>query len=390
MGKKNLELLNHFMDRRQFLAAGAGIAALGVMSCKGDRSSSQEVEKLAFEQSGYGFSRWDDIFRTITGGFIVNALRTSDTFAVCDYPEGTMLKNFVTARGNTCDSVTRIMPAIAARIASPDSDKTIEVDGRSYDLREIFVSALANATDPDSKDYWLEPPPYQRQVESSIVAHSLWLVRDQLMDTFTSAQRKNIDNWLESCCRIRTVRGNNWALFTAVNQAARMALADRWSEFTFDEQYFRDDLAAVDKMYQGDGWYHDSLEGQEYDYYNFWVFASHSLYWDEMAGERFPDLRAKYRERLDKFLRTTPYFFAGNGSHVLWGRSLIYRWASLTPLVHSYRLGLWPLDIGLLRRICNRNLQFLWEAGAWDEKNLKLARNFHPAFEYCGFGELYQ
>ncbi len=380
---------SHGLSRRSFLkvaSAAAAAPALGLSAC-----APQPEKTLApgrdFRQSGYSYDEWDEIFRTITSGFIVNALRTSDTFAVCDYRNGTMLDNFITAQGKTCDSVTRILPAIAARIASPQPDKKIAVNGRAFDLEEIFISALVHATDPKSEDFWLYPPEdqwNQRQVESSIVAWSLWLTADRLMDRFTSRQRSNLQNWLASCT-VQQVRRNNWALFTAVNHAARMALSERWPEFSGDPAFFRADLESIDSMYRGDGWYHDSLEGREYDYYNFWVFASHNLYWDAMVGERFPELREKFRPRLKAFFETVPCLFGGNGSHVLFGRSLIYRWATLTPLVLAYRMGLWPYSTGLLRRICNLNLRFLWEAGAWDPDNEKLRESLteHSSRAIC-------
>lgn len=372
------------ISRREFIgraAAGtAGGAFLTHLACRSEESRPEEAAQAAITSTGYGYEKWDGIFQTIVRGFVRNAVRTSDTFAVCDYREGLILKNFLSASGKTCDSVTRIMPAIAARIVSPDGAKTVTVDRKTWHLEDIFVSALKNATDPASKDFWEYAKPDgwdQRQVESSIVAFSLWLVAPKLMDKFSSQERKNIQNWLASCTSFSD-HGNNWELFTAVNHAARLALSARWCEFEGDEKSFRADLEVIDKMYAGHGWYHDSLEGHEYDYYNFWVFASHNLYWDMMVGDRFPDLRNKYRQRMKKFLETTPYFFSAQGSHILFGRSLIYRWGTLTPLVLAYRMGLWPYSVSLLRRICNSNLAFLWESGAWDAENEKLRETLTP------------
>lgn len=374
------------ISRRAFLSA-AGCGALGLLACKGQgqapsgqNTAPADSALAGFSPSGLGYAYWNGVFETITRGFIANALRTSDTFAVCEYPQGTHLNNFVNARGLTCDSVTRMLPALAARIVSPEGGAVLEVDSRAWDLGEVFVRALSAATDPKNKDFWGyagRKEWNQRQVESSIVAWSLWLARDKVMEMFSPAQRKNIQLWLASCTVVPT-RTNNWALFSAVNQAARIALAERWSEFSGDEKAMREDLAAIDGMYRGEGWYSDSSDGEAYDYYNFWVFASHSLYLDAMIGQRLPDLRARYRERLTQFLGTTPYFFGANGSHVLTGRSLIYRWAVLTPLVLSHGMGLWPLSTGLLRRICNRSLAFLWEAGAWDADNGRLRESLTP------------
>lgn len=376
------------ISRRLFIGHGvsacAGVPLLTSLGCGGSGTPAvqppPQIEAVGVKQSGWGRRQWSEVLSTILEGFVRNALRTSDTFAVCDYAGGTMLDNFLSARGNTCDSVTRILPAIAAVIAGPDSGVPLEADGVSYDLRDIFLSAIRHGTDPQSSDFWQYASGEnwdQRQVESSIVAFSLWLVRDQLMDEFTPAERRNIQRWLESCTQVN-VRRNNWALFTAVNHAVRLALAERWAEFSGDEHWLRGDIAAIDSMYSGSGWYTDTTSGDQWDYYNFWVFASHNLYWDMVSGERFPDLRQKFRSRLEQFLRTTPYLFGGNGSHVMWGRSLIYRWGTLTPLTLAHGMGLWPHSTGLLRRICNLNLRHLWQAGAWDSENHKLRETMTP------------
>ena len=49
--------------------------------------------------------------------------------------------------------------------------------------------------------------------------------------------------------------------------------------------------------------------------------------------------------RVSPMLMSTPYFFAGNGGHVLYGRSLIYRWGVLTPLVLAYQQKLLELNV---------------------------------------------
>ncbi len=97
-----------------------------------------------------------------------------------------------------------------------------------------------------------------------------------------------------------------------------------------------------------------------------------------IAGARYPEWAARFRGRLERFLPDTPHFFAGNGSHVLFGRSLIYRWAALTPLVLAHEQKLWPHSPGLLRRIVRRSLLFHWENGAFDKERGKLRETFTP------------
>ena len=169
---------------------------------------------------------FDRYFLEILEGFLRNARRTSSSYAVCDFAGGTVLPGAVAKSGKTYDSVTRMMPALAAWVAGNREAQTPE-------LMDAVVQMFRNAFDPGHPDYWLPSPgkqQQQRQVEASIVAWSLWVMRDKLLPKLTSAERTNIQNWLASCTQV-PVRGNNWAWFTAVNHAVRLSLADRWKEF---------------------------------------------------------------------------------------------------------------------------------------------------------------
>ncbi len=323
-------------------------------------------------ESGSPFDRY---FLPILEGYLRNCLRTSPSFAVCDFPDGTILPASVGRSGKTYDSVSRMLPAIAAWVAGGRQPQRFTIDGRTVDLIDVLVATLRHAFDPAHPDYWLAPPPdrqNQRQVEASVVAWALWLVADRVLPRLSAAERRNVQNWLVSCAR-RPVRNNNWAWFTAVNHAARIALSAKWNEFSGDPAFMLEDLKALDAMAAPhDGWYSDSLKEEVYDYYNFWVFASHFLYWNKIIGDKYPQVSGIFSERLREFLARTPYFFGANGSHVLFGRSLIYRWAVLTPLVLAYEQGIWPHDPGLLRAICRRNLEYFWAAGAFDADRGKL------------------
>jgi hypothetical protein len=94
------------------------------------------------------------------------------------------------------------------------------------------------------------------------------------------------------------------------------------------------------------------------------------------VGKRYTEWSARFGGRLKAFLEKTPHFFGANGSHVLFGRSLIYRWAVLTPLVLAYEQKLWPHSPGLLRRIVRGNLKYLWNLGAFDAQRGKLRETF--------------
>lgn len=305
--------------------------------------------------------RVQQAFLEIVRGYLQAARRTSPTMAVVEFPGATVTKGFLAKSGLSVTGVTRMLPALAAWAAG----------GRQPDLgaREALVAAFRNGTDPESPDYWLPSPAdrqNQRQVEASIVAWSLWTARDTVLAALSARERRNVAEWLASCCRV-PVRNNNWAWFTAVVQAACLRLSEKHGEFRSDEKWMLDDLRALEAMAAGDsGWYNDGLRGEAYDYYNSWVFASHFLYWNELAGGRYPEFQQRFSERLRNYLEIAPYFFANHGGHVLYGRSLTYRWAALTPLVLAWRQGLWPHSPGLLRRMVERNILWQWDLGAFD------------------------
>ncbi len=313
---------------------------------------------------------FDQYFKTIYEGFLHNARRTSPSFAVCDFEDGTKLPGALALSGKTYDSVSRMLPALAAWQASGRGSGT---------TADVLTAMLTNSFDPRHPDYWgpaSADHSDQRQVESSIVAWSVWLLRDLLVPQLSSGQRTNLQEWLASCTRV-PVRGNNWAWFTAVNQAVRLGLAKDWPEFRGDAKQMNEDLAFLETLAArgNDGWYTDSPKAPVYDYYNFWVFASHYLYWRKITGTPLP----AFDKRLRAFLGRAPWFFGANGSHVLYGRSLIYRSAVLTPLVLAYGQGLWPHSPGLLRSVVRRNLEYFWSQGAYDAARGKLRETLTPA-----------
>jgi hypothetical protein len=358
------------MIRRDFLALMPG-AALAQRARKKEQKDARSQEPPPPPPPG---ERVRQLFLDIVRGYLKAARQTSPTLAVVEYPGAAVTKSFLAKSGLSVTGVTRMLPALAAWAAS----------GREPGLgaREALIAAFRNGCDPDSPDYWLPSPPdrqNQRQVEASIVAWSLWVARDIVLPELQPRERSNVAEWLAGCCRV-PVRNNNWAWFTAVTQAVLLRLSQQHREFAGDETWMLEDLKALDAMAAGDsGWYNDGLAGAAFDYYNSWVFASHFLYWNAICGRNYPEWQQRFSARLAQYLEIAPYFFANHGGHVLYGRSLIYRWAVLTPLVLAYQQGLWPHPPGLLRRIVERNI--LWQAdlGAFDAAAGKLRETYTRA-----------
>ncbi|MBC8168065.1 MAG: DUF2264 domain-containing protein [Bryobacteraceae bacterium] len=320
------------------------------------------------------------MFLELIRGYAVSLARTSDSYAAIEYPQATVTKGFLTKSGLSVTGVSRVLPALAAWISAKRQPGVLSIEGKKFDLLDMTGSALTNGTNPDHKDYWQparNDAQDQRQVEASIIAWAVWLLRDSLLPQMSTVERRRIDEWLASCTRF-PVRRNNWAWFTAVNHAARLALKDKFDEFSYDQNAMFEDLRSLDAMSVGGGWYNDDKPRQSFDYYNSWVFSSHFLYWNALVGERFPDWSKVFSDPLRQYLDTAPMFFGSNGSHILYGRSLIYRWAVLTPLVLAYLQKLWPHDAATLHRIVRGSLEFHHAGGSYDTANGKLRETYSP------------
>jgi len=340
------------MNRREFLAFTSAIVILPNLDANAQSSEPHEI--------------FDSYFRQIFDGFMKNA---SPDLAVCDFPEGTKIKSCLTPSGKSYVSIARMLPAMTEWTLS----------GRG-DLREQLLKIYRNAFDPKHADFWGLAPAEratQKTVESSMVAYCLFRLGDDFVGKISSQERQNIQSWLASCTQVPE-RKTNHAWFTALNQATRLELSRKWPEFKGDEKWMLDDLAALDALFipNNDGWYSDWTEFPIYDYYNFWTFANFPLYWANIIGQRYPEWADKFRGRVKLFLEKTPYFFGENGAHPLYGRSLIYRFALLSPMLLGYEQKLWPHSPGMLRRIVRKSLEHHWQIGAFDEKLGKLRETY--------------
>ncbi len=355
------------MDRRGFLIASASM--LG--SPKGLDYISRALIPSGTRAQLTGY------FHAIAGGFLRHAKATSGDYTVCDFPQGTKIKSCLTPSGKTYTSVARMLPALAEYAAA---GQPLPVG--QPDLRGVLLSIFRTAFDPAHPDYWGEPVgdrPTQRTVESSLVAIALMRLGPSFVAALTTRERANVNRWLASCTKIPE-RTNNHAWFTAVNQAARLKLSRAFPEFTGDEAWMVADLEAMELLAANaaDGWYSDDPKLTVYDYYNFWTFGNFPLFWSRIAGDLYPEWNARLRARSREFLQRVPFFFAADGGVPLFGRSLLYRWALLSPLLLGYEQGLWPHSPGLLRRIVRRNFEWWWRMGAYDETLGKLRETLSP------------
>jgi hypothetical protein len=275
------------------------------------------------------------------------------------------VRNHAEPRGSY-EGVTRMLWGIGGWLSRPERPASVTWRGREYDLEHLMRRALLAGTDPAGDAYWGDPVSTgagQPTVESGQVAYALWQTHARIWDRLSTAEQRQVADWLIACGQPPEQRWrNNWALFWAVNHVAREALG-----LPFDAELVDDVMGRyLDAAYVGDGWYDDGpARGTgHFDDYNLWVFASHVLAWIDIGGGEHPDRAAELRDRVRLLMAHVPCFFAADGAYPEYGRSGAYKFARLGALVWAYRHGAWPHAPGLLRTIVERHLGWYVRHGA--------------------------
>ncbi|MBH8558116.1 DUF2264 domain-containing protein [Hymenobacter negativus] len=120
------------------------------------------------------------------------------------------------------------------------------------------------------------------------------------------------------------------------------------------EEYLQKQLT----HYRGEGWYHDA---PTFDYYSMWAFQMYGRLWSEYYGRaHYPEIAAQLTANFAPLKDNYPYQFGRDGSMIMWGRSITYRFAAVVPFP---LMGLHPeagTNFGWMRRIASGALlQFL-------------------------------
>jgi hypothetical protein len=153
------------------------------------------------------------------------------------------------------------------------------------------------------------------------------------------------------------------------------------------EEYLQKQLT----HYRGDGWYHDA---PFYDYYSMWAFQMYGKLWTEYYGRtHYPETAKQLTANFNALRASYPYMFDRDGSMIMYGRSIGYRFAAAVPFP---LMGLRPeadTNFGWMRRIASGTLlQFLERPDFLEDNvpNLGFYGEFDPAVQgYSCRGSMY-
>lgn len=226
-------------------------------------------------------------------------------------------------------------------------------------LADWYARALDAGTDPESGERWpLLTDHSQTTVEATGVALGLHLTRRWIWDGLPQKVRDNTASWLSGSAHSYGA-DNNHVLFAATIQAFLASAG-----YAHDGAGIEGALARIEDWYVGDGWYSDG-EGRRFDHYNAWTFHLYPFFiLDMLAEPEATGRREVYRDRLGQFVHGYSHLFGANGSPLIQGRSLIYRWGVAAPFWMALREGVTAVSPGLTRRLASGTLKYFLAGGA--------------------------
>jgi len=258
------------------------------------------------------------------------------------------------------------------------------------ELTERYAAGLAAGTDPSAPDRWVRLDEHsQAKVEAASIALVLDLTRPWIWDRLSPAVRERVVDYLAPAVGDGTYPRINWVWFRLVVQTFLRSVGGPHSLGEMAE-----DLATHDTFTRADGWLSDGAD-RAFDHYTGWALHLYPTLWARMSGAG--DLAADRGDRdiagLDRFLRDAVALVGADGSPLIQGRSLIYRFAAAAPFWVGALAGVPSLAPGLLRRAAGAVVGHFVERGAPDERGL-LTMGWHGpwpglAQSYSGPGSPY-
>jgi hypothetical protein len=257
-------------------------------------------------------------------------------------------------------------------------------------LLERYARGLAAGTDPHSPEAWPRPDQLgQAKVEAASIALVLQMTRPWLWDRLDGSVQDRVVAWLGAVVG-QPYPPINWVWFRVVVESFLREVGGPWSAEDVEE-----DLAVHASLRRADGWLSDGPE-RAYDHYVGWALHVYPLLWThlfDVASLCPPETRSLWAGDLSRYLDDAVRLVGADGSPLLQGRSLIYRFAAAAPFWVGALTGTGGQEAGLVRRTASGMLRHFVDGGALGSDGL-LEPGWHggwPAMRqsYSGPGSPY-
>ncbi len=251
-------------------------------------------------------------------------------------------------------------------VAAPLLRNNPNLEYNGIKVADYYRHQLISISNPDSKHYIAHRTggASQTLLELGSLAISMKAAPDVLWNPLTKEQKDALAATMLSYGEGPSI-GSNWMFFNVFIQSF---LKDQG--YKVDEKKMVDWLNKLVERYRGEGWYNDA---PAYDYYSMWAYQSYGPLWAEFFGKKMKpsaesglpsDVYQKISEKILKnehdLVNNYPYMFARDGRMNMWGRSICYRFAAVTPLPILEYGGFDDVNYGWMRRIASASLlQFM-------------------------------
>jgi hypothetical protein len=234
-------------------------------------------------------------------------------------------------------------------------------------LIDWYAKGIDTGTDPSAPDRWVRLDEHpQAKVEAASIALILDLTRPWLWDRLSGEVQERVVEYLSPAVGDASYPRINWVWFRLVVQTFLHSVGGPSSATEMAE-----DLATHDSFLHADGWMSDGPT-RAYDHYGGWALHLYPILWARMAGAA--DLAAERCCRdlagLDRFLQDAVALIGADGSPLIQGRSLIYRFAAAAPFWVGALAQVPSLAPGVLREAATRTVWHFVDRGVPDERGL--------------------
>ena len=241
------------------------------------------------------------------------------------------------------------------------------------DLIDFYSRGIATGVDPNAPDRWVRLDEHpQAKVEAASLALILDMTRPWIWDRLDRTTQERVVAYFSPAVGDTTYPRTNWLWFRLVVQTFLRSVGGPWSP-----QDVADDLALHDSFVRADGWMSDGAE-RSYDHYVGWALHLYPVLWSRMQGAA--DLAGGRTEGdialLDRFLLDAIALVGADGSPLIQGRSLIYRFAAAAPFWVGAFAGVPSTSAGALRHAANRVVGHFADHGVPDSRDL-LSMGWH-------------
>lgn len=227
--------------------------------------------------------------------------------------------------------------------------------GIGEELLNLFNKRIINGVNTNSNSYFGELYDYdQKNVELIPLLLVIILNKENTWCKYSDVEKDNIVKWFGKINDVKLIN-NNWQFFGLLTNEILKELDpcfDSKSELYWNK---------INEFYIADGWYRDG-DSKRKDYYISFGFHFYSLIYIYL----FPN--AKQRDiivkRAEEFSKSYQYFFDDIGRSIPYGRSLIYRFASISFWSMLAVNKIYPVDLSIIKSIIFKNLSW------WSDQNI--------------------